>query len=138
MPEEDERIEHLRQLVRDVAAKAIGESAEVLEAVKDLKLRGYKLNVTIGTGIEWQPPDIEAAEAAVRAKRWCPICSPGRPIPWPLLGSVVADRVAAQGEREVICGLQIRWRCGMCGYGEVQPLVAQSDLPPPAPPEVVT
>lgn len=63
-------------------------------------------------------PDWPLAARLIRESRHCPRCSTARK-PWLMVAKIVRERIGGPFEREVIGAAQVRWKCGLCHFGEI-------------------
>lgn len=142
----------LREILQKAVMDAIQGSSEAQKIVDDAEKAGFIVRLSTGVSlfreeqVEEIPeslPDItggepmqlltpprpekesllERASRIVTERRWCPHCSTTA-TPYYLKSHIVKERVAGTGERDVIEGLQVRFNCSLCGYGEVEPIAA--------------
>lgn len=124
MPDHDAEIDaavkFLRDIVNKAAIDALGRSEEarqIIDRLADFDLKAV-LKVSVATASLSTP--LERAQRLAAEPRLCPYCKTAK-----MKGNVVRERVSGQDEQEVIEGMQVRFYCSLCGFGDVAPILPE-------------
>jgi hypothetical protein len=118
----DETLSALKDIANRGALEALKKDLNALPLIEALHSAGLRLQLTVGVVAMPAGPtrdQEEMAKGLASQRRWCPHCSIPES-PFHLRSHIVKERVAGDGERDVIEGLQVRFTCSICGYGEVE------------------
>lgn len=123
--EHDARLAALRDIANHAAVSALSSNAEALAHITALEAAGYRIRLTVGVALQRAELAADAVRRLMAERRTCPHCSTPE-APFHLRGHFVRDRVRGSNEPDVLEGSQVRFTCSLCGYGEVEPIPADT------------
>ena len=110
-------IQKLEELVRLACAEAIKNSEDIKQVCAALAAEGVRLDVSVKPAVTYNEPDYIALEQLAKRPRMCPVCS-SKEKAQRMVG-LVSHHQPASKDRVPMKGLQVRWRCQACSFGEV-------------------
>lgn len=118
-------IDEIKKLAQSCIESAIAENEQVTALRKRLEHLGYVVFIGSAVAVDYTGPNWELANRLLATARSCPHCSIPDKNVW-MRPALCRERVAGASEQQVIDGPQVRFRCILCGYGELVSIGARS------------